>query len=391
MNDSVPPLASRPASPAAPAFQDSSMGWPTLREVLATPRPTSARSPFILHWGPVPLNDAQAAGATFPTSSVVLIPHLPTSIVVEAVREIPSDVLPRCDDTVSSLVSRLSQSSFLEDSRVLQGGRGPRRVRLNDTDYAQPRRRSWSVKVEVEGEGEDEVGSTTTSLLNYTAFGRLPEDLEAVPMPRPVFNLNVALWTVAFDFLTDLSKRHPPTGCQLLLYYQLFGSRMARHRDNYNTEQMKRVLQGERSMESLDGSSHSDTNSQMVGSNVLIYTEGDADMTFALSFFPAGQANNTKRKNYVIHPTFCTKLGSGTLLVFSPVDDLLFCHEAWFGDPASGTHRIAFVFRWLTQARAYDPVSSKQVLSPHLQEKQMQRERDKKKKKASERRALFRR
>ena len=206
MNDSVPPLASRPASPAAPAFQDSSMGLPTLREVLATPRPTSARSPFILHWGPVPLNDAQAAGATFPTSSVVLIPHLPTSIVVEAVREIPSHVLPRCDDTVSSLVSRLSQSSFLEDSRVLQGGRGPRRVRLNDTDYAQPRRRSWSVKVEVEGEGEGEVGSTTTSLLNYTAFGRLPEDLEAVPMPRPVFNLNVALWTVAFDFLTAFWK-----------------------------------------------------------------------------------------------------------------------------------------------------------------------------------------
>ena len=189
MNDSVSPLASRSASPAAPAHQDSSMGLPTLREVLATPRPTSARSPFILHWGPVPLNDAQAAGATFPTSSVVLIPHLPTSVVVEAVREIPSDVLPRCDDTVSSLVSRLAQSSFLEDSRVLQGGRGPRRVRLNDTDYPQPRRRSWSVKVEVEGEG---------LLLNYTAFGRLPEDLEAVPMPRPVFNLGVALWTVAF-------------------------------------------------------------------------------------------------------------------------------------------------------------------------------------------------
>ena len=94
MNDSVPPLASRPASPAAPAFQDSSMGWPTLREVLSTPRPTSARSPFILHWGPVPLNDSQAAGATFPTSSVVLIPHLPTSVVVEATHT----SLPRIDD-----------------------------------------------------------------------------------------------------------------------------------------------------------------------------------------------------------------------------------------------------------------------------------------------------
>ena len=147
MNDSVPPLASRPASPAAPAFQDSSMGLPTLREVLATPRPTSAHSPFILHWGPVPLNDAQAAGATFPTSSVVLIPHLPTSIVVEAVREIPSDVLPRCDDTVSSLVSRLAQSSFLEDSRVLQGGRGPRRVRLNSHHPSVSNPASWRAAV----------------------------------------------------------------------------------------------------------------------------------------------------------------------------------------------------------------------------------------------------
>ena len=91
---------------------------PTLEEVLATPRPTSAHSPFILHWGPVPLAASQAAGATFPTSSVVLIPHLPTSVVIEAVREIPSHVLPRCDDTVSSLVSRLVQSSFLEDQTV---------------------------------------------------------------------------------------------------------------------------------------------------------------------------------------------------------------------------------------------------------------------------------
>ena len=356
------------------------MGLPTLAEVLATPPPTSARPPFILQWGPVPLAASQAAGATFPTSSVTLRPLLPTGVVSEALREIPSSVLPRSDDTVSSLVARLAQSSFLEDSHVLKGGCGPRRVRLNTTPYPQPRRRSWSVLVDV--------GTTATSLLNYTAYGRLPEDLEAVGMPRAVYNLGVALWTVAFDFLTALSKRHPPTGCQLLLYYQLFGSRMARHRDNYTTEQMNSVLQGERSMEALIGSSHSDANSQLVGSNVLIYTEGDADMTFALSFFPAGQAH-TNRKHYIVHPIFCTKLGSGTLLVFSPVDDLLFCHEAWFGDPASGTHRIAFVFRWLTQARAYHQGSSKQVLTEALQEKKMQRHHLKTKKRASERRALF--
>ena len=179
MNDSVSPLASRPASPAAPAHQDSSMGLPTLAEVLATPPPTSARPPFILQWGPVPLAASQAAGATFPASSVTLRPLLPTGVVSEALREIPSCVLPRSDDTVSSLVARLAQSSFLEDSHVLKGGCGPRRVRLNTTAYPQPRRRSWSVLVDV--------GTTATSLLNYTAYGRLPEDLEAVPMPRGEF------------------------------------------------------------------------------------------------------------------------------------------------------------------------------------------------------------
>ena len=76
----------------------------------------------------------------------------------------------------------------------------------------------------------------------------------------------------------------------------------------------------------------------------MIWTEGDADMTFALSFPPRGEPTATT-KAYRIDPLFKIPLGVGTLLVFSPHDDLYFCHEAWFEDGASG-HRLAFVFRW---------------------------------------------
>ena len=51
-------------------------------------------------------------------------------------------------------------------------------------------------------------------------------------------------------------------------------------------------------------------------------------------------------------------MGSGTLFIFSPLDDLHFCHEAAFDKEvrraagASG-HRFAFVYRWLTSEREF--------------------------------------
>ena len=59
-------------------------------------------------------------------------------------------------------------------------------------------------------------------MMSYTAFGRQAEDWEAHIMPRPVFDLGVELWRVALPFLTAESRAHPPTACQLLLYYVLF-------------------------------------------------------------------------------------------------------------------------------------------------------------------------
>ena len=161
----------------------------------------------------------------------------------------PQDVIPTRDDTVDSLVERLSSSTFLEDSHVQKGGCLMTRVRLNATSYSQPRRRSWSVQAAEPYTDED--GDAVSTLMSYTAFGRQAEDWEAHIMPRPVFDLGVELWRVALPFLTAESRAHPPTACQLLLYYVLFNGRMGRHRDNYNTRQMRAVVSGKRSRASL--------------------------------------------------------------------------------------------------------------------------------------------
>ena len=150
------------------------------------------------------------AGAAFPTSSVLLRPELPCGVAEAATAVVPDEVLARPDDTASTLRARLAQSSFLEDIHVLKGGSGPARVRLNATCYPQPRRRSWSLAEKKDVARDQPTDDACASLLNYTAYGRLPSDWEAVEMPLPVEDLGVALWRVALPFLAEPSTRCPP-------------------------------------------------------------------------------------------------------------------------------------------------------------------------------------
>jgi len=106
-------------------------------------------------------------------------------------------------------------------------------------------------------------------------------------------------------------------------------------------------------------------------------------MTFCLSFPPACN-RKAPAHDYVVHPIFCARLGAGTLLVFSPIDDIFFCHEAWFGD-SSGTHRLAFVFRWLSQPRKFYVETGKMKLSTELAAKAAERTREKARKRQRER------
>ena len=199
-------------------------------------------------WGPISPEASRRAGAVFPTSSVLLRPELPCGVAEAAIAVVPDEVLSRPDDTASTLRARLAQSSFLEDIHVLKGGRGPARVRLNATCYPQPRRRSWSLAEKKEGVDDQPTDDACASLLSYTAYGRLPSDWEAINLPLPVEDLGVALWRVALPFLAEPSTRCPPTGCQLLLYYQLFDGAIG---DNYSSKQMVEVIKGKRSLASL--------------------------------------------------------------------------------------------------------------------------------------------
>ena len=322
-----------------------------------------------------------------PTSTVLLKPCIGEDLRRRALREVPDEVLPRPTDTAASLAARLSASTFFEDSHVLEKGKGPRRIRLNATSMPQPRRRTWSLIVEDEFEDED--GDTVRVLSNYTAYGRRPQDWEAMPMPQAVEDLGRFLWSISWPILTPVSQRSPPNGCQLLVFYVLFGGAMGRHRDNYNHQMMMQVLCGERGLEDLvEGNHHGgDENSQTVGSNVLIWTEGDADMRFTLSF---PDSKDSKVREYKIHPSYCVNLGAGTLLVFSPVDDVFFCHETAFLADALGTYRIAFVFRWLSAARKFYVSNNKHKVSAKLHEQELDLKRRKREKMAAEKRAGLR-
>jgi hypothetical protein len=322
-------------------------------------------------------------GAEFATSSVLIEPLFEAEVVDAAIATVPVDVLPLPCDTKETLTARIAASSFLEDSHILKGGSGPQRVRLNATSYPQPRRRSWSVIVDQDDE--------QITLLNYTAYGRLAQDWESVPMPRPIFTLGCCCWHTAYALLTEQSKAKPPTGCQLLLYYTLFESCIGIHRDNYNKKHFGDVAAGRSTASAiLEGNHHGgDANSQLLGSNVLIYTFGDADMTFALCFCPPGD-HNANLESYIVHPIFCTQLGAGTLLVFHPLDDLFFSHKAWFGDPKSGTFRGAFVYRWLTQPRRFRRSDSKMILTPKLEQAAADRKQSKRRRADRDRRSGLR-
>ena len=135
----------------------------------------------------------------------------------------------------------------MDSLQVRKGGCGPGYVPLNTTTYGQPRRVSWSVVTgpqHVDADGDD-----VHTLFAYTHVGRKPEDCRARAMPLPIFNLGVQLWQAAFPSLSKVCQLHPPTACQMLLYYDIFGpngGRMGRHRDNFKSrDAFKALILGE--------------------------------------------------------------------------------------------------------------------------------------------------
>ena len=99
----------------------------------------------------------------------------------------------------------------------------------------------------------------------------------------------------------------------MLFYYTLFDSKMGRHRDNYNLKWFKSILNDEAATAGTPMGGHE--NSQHVGSDVLIYTQGDTPMDFQLSFPQPGNLD-CATKEYVMKPAFAVSLSAGTLLIY---------------------------------------------------------------------------
>lgn len=85
-------------------------------------------------------------------------------------------------------------------------------------------------------------------------------------------------------------------------------------------------------------------------------------------------------------------MGSGTLFIFSPLDDLHFCHEAEFDQEvlrAAGAagHRFALVYRWLTSEREFYAAPQKRwgmKLTESLQAKKAELQRSKSRKRKAD-------
>ena len=253
------------------------------------PAPADPEAPFVERmWGPVNAEKAQLCGAPAAAASVLLQVHVSEQILAEVEKLIPEQIRCRPGDTAQSLQERIEECGWLDSGRVKKGGCGPGYVTLNKTTYGQPRRVSWSVVAglrQLDADGDD-----VQTLFAYTHAGRKPEDCRARAMPLPVFDLGVQLWQVAFPSLSKVSQLHPPTACQMLLYYDIFGSnggRMNRHRDNFkSSDAVNALIRGKDVLNTSTGHAISaDGNSQIPLSDVLIWTStGSFPMKIHLSF-----------------------------------------------------------------------------------------------------------
>jgi hypothetical protein len=306
-------------------------------------------------WGPVPGAQAAAAGAVAAASSVLLAPQVaPTRLYQRLTALVPDEVLPKVGDTADTLRLRLATSAFLHPSHVLAKGhgRGGRYVALNGTAYPQPRRVQWATPTVPEHTDAD--GDRVVQCLCYPHYYAKSPLLRMVEvMPPAIDELITFAVRLARPFLTTPSLAQYPNSCELCIYYTAFGSKIGRHRDNFVSQDLATYLRTRDASVLFE-----QRNAQLANSNVLILSLGNAPMVLQLSFPRTCTRDGVGiRSTYVVHPLFSVPCGFGTLFVFSPTDDLFYCHEAFF-EPATFSrfgalgYRLAFVMRWLSPTTA---------------------------------------
>ena len=316
-------------------------------------------------WGPVGSEEARRFGAMVPCSSVLLEPVRNASIesLMHNVRAaIPSEILPLVSDTLYTLIPRLDQSAFLDDSLVRKGGFAGRSVvRLNATTYPQARSVSWAEPgpVPVALEGRADAGVLLPFYQNPNRVST--EDVRCRAWPLAIQALRDFCHALALPYLGVFSREHKHNHLELKIYYTLLKSHIGRHRDNFQSIQLFKYLSDGTSP--FDPAKPSGKYGQTMRSDVMIWSMGNAPMVLKLSF-PAGRAKHTllKTTEYILHPAFECECYDGTLFVFPCLDDLFFAHEASFSpealvDQPENGYRLAFVFRNTSSFAVFHPES----------------------------------
>ena len=200
-------------------------------------------------------------------------------------------------------------------------------------------------------EHTDADGDRVVQCLCYPHYYTKSPLLRMVEVMPPAINELVKFAAqLARPWLTAPSLAQYPNSCELCIYYTAFNSKIGRHRDNFLSRDLTTYLRTQ------DASVlYRQRNSQLANSNVLILSLGNAPMVLKLSF--PGVEGPGKRSTYVVHPLLSVPCRFGTLFVFSPIDDLFYCQEAFF-EPATLSrfgatgYRLAFVMRWLSATSA---------------------------------------
>lgn len=94
------------------------------------------------------------------------------------------------------------------------------------------------------------------------------------------------------------------------------------------------------------GNHYQYVDSQIIGSNVLVFTTGNASQLLTLRC-PSRHNITSERAQYISYPENQFECDNGTVSILDPVDDLLMTHEATFTRKKGNGYRIGWCFRWL--------------------------------------------
>ena len=274
--------------------------------------------------------------------------NLNQTVIDEANALIPSEARSRPGvDTAETLAERLSALGFFDDLLALVGGgsKGNRRYRLNASHSPVARRKAWSLVIK----GpfiEKKSGKRVRRMYSYgKPNSRIRTIVHATPMPPPIFNFGAHIFLAVRSYLSEVCRSSPPNHCQLMAYYEPFGSKTGIHKDDHTMDDFHDVLF---KIKTVEEAAMQSKGAMLPGSDVLIYTDGPLPMSMYFYYPPEGNRFGP-RERYIAHRYMSITMGQGSLLLYKAADDVNFYHGVDFEDDDRypGDYRFAFVYRWL--------------------------------------------